>query len=535
MKKLTNAIFGRESRYHDETKGEMVESEKHLHPAYEGLPAMSGVAPISIEQHKLHHLHHAGWLTGNDTCNDCKTFHSSDVCLYCKPSYFFTGCDECIRLKSTGLVLPVWSEGFATPGTTTMGMGGLSQDVNSERLRKERLERELAAERTRFSTGPTMTGNFPPTSTMTPIASVTQTQPYVGTSTSMLPTEEVILENRARPAVIHEKVFPVEREEIQPIIHRDREKTEILQVEAPVYESEIRPTVIHERQLPAEVRPQIVASSAEAEIKLREFQQLHHSTTERAAIEHRVVEKPAIIEEHIKKTVIEEVQPVVHKEVVEPHIIREVKPIYEKIVEAPTVTRLIKEMEGLNLESHYKHHGHHYMVLSGNSDCLDCKNFHQIPEACQLCKPLHFYEGCGDCGKLRERGINLAPFPGSSNMPYASTTTTTYFEQPISTGMGSVGPTPVSFSSAPVGTGLSGNIPLGTGLSGKAPLGTGYSTNVPIGTGLSGNVPLGTGLSGNVPLGTSTASVGPTGIGLKEGPATTSVSQKRNEPILKSM
>jgi hypothetical protein len=174
--------------------------------------------------------------------------------------------------------------------------------------------------------------------------------------------------------------------------------------------------VVHERQLPAEVRPEMIASSLDAEKRIQQIQSQYQSTLERAPAEHRVIEKTPIIEEHIKKTVIEEIQPVIHKEVVEPHIIREVKPIYEKIVEAPTVTRLVKEMVGLNLDDHYRHHSHHGLFLSGNQDCQDCKNYHQFAEACQLCKPLHFYEGCGDCGKLRDSGLSLPPFPGSQNM-----------------------------------------------------------------------------------------------------------------------
>jgi len=113
--------------------------------------------------------------------------------------------------------------------------------------------------------------------------------------------EEVILENRSLPPVIHEKVIPVEREEIQPIIHRQREKTEIVQVEAPSYESEILPTVIHERQLPAEVRPQQIASSKEAELKVQEIQSHYHSTMERAPAEHRTVEKTPLSRNTSKK------------------------------------------------------------------------------------------------------------------------------------------------------------------------------------------------------------------------------------------
>jgi len=424
---------------------------------------------------------------------------------------------------------------------------GYNQDVNAEKLRRERLEKEWATERSSatFSRGSIVS---PQGQMMQPIASVTQTFPAQTTMDTSMPVsqasyvgpEEVFTENRSLPPVIHERVIPVEREEIQPIIRREREKTEIVQVEAPSYESEIRPTVITERQLPAEVRPQVIASSKDADLKVQEFQTHYQSTTERAPAEHRIIEKPAIIEEHIKKTIIEEVQPVIHKEIVEPHIIREVKPIYEKIVEAPTVTKLVKEMVGLHLEDHYKHHSHHSKFLSGNVECLECKNFHQMSEACQLCRPLHYYENCNDCGYLRQSGISLPPFPGSENLHHTQhhahhmnvlnkrencidcsswhssqscnfCKPEYYFEncgecnKLRSTGM---------------------NLPRWSGVS--YPTGYSTSTQQPYS---------GTSVTSTTTFISPTTFVSPTTTttGLKEGPATTTVSQKRTEPILKSM
>jgi len=157
--------------------------------------------------------------------------------------------------------------------------------------------------------------------------------------------EETNRQSIERPAVIHEKFFPVQREEIQPIIQREREKTEILQVEQPMYESETKPTVVHDIQLPAEVKPDVVESREEVQRIVDQFANSYHSTREIAPVQYRVIEKPPIIQEHVRKRIIEEVQPIIHKEVIEPHLIRGIKPIYEKIIEAPVVTRIIKEME----------------------------------------------------------------------------------------------------------------------------------------------------------------------------------------------
>jgi len=50
----------------------------------------------------------------------------------------------------------------------------------------------------------------------------------------------------------------------------------------------------------------------------------------------RIVKEP-IVEEVIRKTIIEEIQPVIHKETIAPVIIRETLPLYEKVVEAPVI------------------------------------------------------------------------------------------------------------------------------------------------------------------------------------------------------
>jgi len=235
---MKNAIFGRESKFHDPTKKESVQSEKHFHPEYEG-----AAVPLTT-------------TTG-------------------------TG------LVGTGLV---GNTGTGILGNTGTGLVG--------------------------NTGTGLVGNTVLETTTTTVTPMVGTSTFVEKdvlTTGALAQEEVLVENRERPAVIHEKVYQVEREEIQPIIHREREQTEILQVEAPMYEREIRPTIIHEKQLAAEIRPNLVGSNREAELQYAEFGRLHQSTLERAPIEHRVFEKPAIVEEHIRKTVIEEIQPIDHK------------------------------------------------------------------------------------------------------------------------------------------------------------------------------------------------------------------------------
>ena len=48
--------------------------------------------------------------------------------------------------------------------------------------------------------------------------------------------------------------------------------------------------------------------------------------------------QPPIVQETIRKKIIEEIQPVIYRQVIAPKLIKEVKPIYEKVVEAPVVS-----------------------------------------------------------------------------------------------------------------------------------------------------------------------------------------------------
>jgi len=148
----------------------------------------------------------------------------------------------------------------------------------------------------------------------------------------------VHVETRERGPVVKEHIQPKEIEEIQPVIHREREKTEIIEVTKPIIEREVLPTTISEKTLPAETRPTIFHEESE------QFKQRYKHATEKykasvevAPTEREVIEKPPIVKEHVVRKVIEEIQPVIYREITEPHITREVKPIYEKVVDEPTL------------------------------------------------------------------------------------------------------------------------------------------------------------------------------------------------------
>jgi len=178
----------------------------------------------------------------------------------------------------------------------------------------------------------------PATSTVAPSVTTTtvvsESAPVAAYSESTIQQVELPKELREKPAVVHENIRREEVEEIQPVIHREREVTELRQLTQPIYEQDVRPIQIHEQILAAEQRPAIIGAVAVT-------QPAPLSTSQFAGVERKIVEKPAVIVETIRRHVIEEIQPIIYKEIHEPHIIRVTKPIYERIVETPVVTQQI--------------------------------------------------------------------------------------------------------------------------------------------------------------------------------------------------
>jgi len=140
-----------------------------------------------------------------------------------------------------------------------------------------------------------------------------------------------------RPAVIKERIIPIEEESIQPIIHREVEQREVHEVLQPYHERQVLPATIEEKQLQAEYRP-VIGGYAPRQASVIA------PTVEYATPERTQIVRPPIIEETIRKTIIEEVQPVIHREVVKPHILRQTQPIYEKIIEPEVILKETRPM-----------------------------------------------------------------------------------------------------------------------------------------------------------------------------------------------
>jgi len=154
-----------------------------------------------------------------------------------------------------------------------------------------------------------------------------------------------------RQPVIMERISEVEKDIIKPIIHREREQTEIRQVTQPYVEKQFQPERVETRELPAEYRPPIVQTAPVDTV--RQYQEERNKLRSSVNILPKQLtvmeEKPVVVEE-VKKIIREEVQPVIYREVVAPSVIRETKHIFEKVVEAPRVlqeTRPIRPLHDL--------------------------------------------------------------------------------------------------------------------------------------------------------------------------------------------
>ncbi|PRP77611.1 tubulin binding protein [Planoprotostelium fungivorum] len=152
-------------------------------------------------------------------------------------------------------------------------------------------------------------------------------------TTATVRAEPVNVQHLEKEVVVHEHIHPVEKEEIQPIIHREREQMEVKQITERLHETEIAPTLVEKRELAPEVREVIVEKAAPIP------ENLVVPTVEVDATLRSVEMHAPIVNEVVKKTIIEEIQPVLEKDVIVPTLVQKTLPIYEKIVEAPVVIR----------------------------------------------------------------------------------------------------------------------------------------------------------------------------------------------------
>jgi len=158
------------------------------------------------------------------------------------------------------------------------------------------------------------------------------------TTSIQQPTVEVI----QKQAVVQEQIQEFERDVIQPVITRQREQTEIRQITQPMHQRSVLPTVVEEVRLQPEIRPEI------REQPRQMIPQVTLQSSSRVAPGIReVVQEQPLIQETVRRQVVEEVQPIIYRETVIPRVVHEVRPIYERIVEAPII--LMEERQPISL------------------------------------------------------------------------------------------------------------------------------------------------------------------------------------------
>jgi hypothetical protein len=157
----------------------------------------------------------------------------------------------------------------------------------------------------------------------------------------------VDVETLKRLPIFEETIKPKEITQIQPVITREREVTEVHEVLQPIKEREILPAVIEEKQLPGVEREEVRESIEGFEREYEELSKELKSTVEVENVQRERLVMEPIVQEIIHKRIVEEIQPVIHKETIVPHLIKEILPIHQRIIEAPKLFR--EELEERDL------------------------------------------------------------------------------------------------------------------------------------------------------------------------------------------
>jgi len=142
----------------------------------------------------------------------------------------------------------------------------------------------------------------------------------------------------SKEAILQEKIKPVETIEVQPVIHRQREQMELHQINENINQTEVLPTVYRDKELPAQFVGEFREDDKKVTEKYLEANSELRNTMEVDVVKRIRIVKEPIVEEHVHKTIVEVVQPIIHKETFAPVVIRETLPLYEKVVEAPTLS-----------------------------------------------------------------------------------------------------------------------------------------------------------------------------------------------------
>ncbi|PRP87026.1 hypothetical protein PROFUN_04762 [Planoprotostelium fungivorum] len=150
--------------------------------------------------------------------------------------------------------------------------------------------------------------------------------------------KDVVVQERIHP-VMNSKcrvanVTKVEKEEIQPIIYREREQLEIRQITREEHERTVEATIVQQNTLAPNVLPVKFEGSTEAVTR-----EIYESSSLIEVAQRQQVTLPAKVVDTTVYTNVVEVQPVIQRNILEPVTILQTRPIYEKIVEAPVLVQ----------------------------------------------------------------------------------------------------------------------------------------------------------------------------------------------------
>jgi len=134
-----------------------------------------------------------------------------------------------------------------------------------------------------------------------------------------------------KPPVVYQTFRQEQVEEIQPVVHREHQRTQVRQITQPIVEGIVEPIEVQEKELPAQYRAPVQVGSTYIP------QNTAVGSTSHTENSHKVVEKAPIVMDTETTRIIEEVQPVLYKEIIQPSLIRETLPIYETVVEPPVI------------------------------------------------------------------------------------------------------------------------------------------------------------------------------------------------------
>jgi hypothetical protein len=141
--------------------------------------------------------------------------------------------------------------------------------------------------------------------------------------------------------VVKETIREREREEIQPVLHREVEQPIIRKVTAPV--SEVRN--LQEQQIYAHAAPEFREIKAPALTSEQQAMLAQRELPEAARfVTHEQVVLPTKVHEVVKEKIVEEVQPVIYREVYAPRTIHVEKDIFEKQVLPTQVVQEVRPM-----------------------------------------------------------------------------------------------------------------------------------------------------------------------------------------------